>query len=248
MLDTAIRAATPEGIELEMRPAGPVPRALAWLVDLVWRLAVLFIAAMLLGYFGAMGMGVFLLLWFLLDWIVPACFEAWWEGTTPGKRALGLRVVAEDGAPIGWNAALARNLLRFADFLPLFYFAGVLTMVCNGRFQRLGDLVAGTLVVHVDTPLARRRIADAVPQPPRRALSAEEAQTLIDLAERSIELGTERTDELLALARPLLGAHEDQNGLRAIAHYLMGSSAGPSPARPPRLPPKPTSAQAHAAG
>ena len=240
MLDTTIRAATPEGIELEIRPAGPVPRALAWLVDLLWRIAVLFIVSLTLGYFGKLGTGVFLITWFTLDWIAPAWFEAYWDGATPGKKALGLRVIGEDGAPIGWNAALSRNLLRFADFLPLFYFGGLLAMVCNPRFQRLGDMVAGTLVVHVDPALSRRHIPDAIAQAPRRALSADEARTVVDLAERATELGAERTDELLVLAQPLLGGVENQASLRAIAHYLVGSeSTEPLPkasARPPSLP------------
>ncbi len=240
MLDTTIRAATPEGIELEIRPAGPVPRALAWLVDLLWRVAVLFIVSLTLGYFGKLGTGVLLLTWFTLDWIAPAWFEAYWDGATPGKKALGLRVIGEDGAPIGWNAALSRNLLRFADFLPLFYFGGLLAMVCNPRFQRLGDMVAGTLVVHVDPALSRRQIPETMAQPPRRALSADEARTVVDLAERATELGSERTDELLVLAQPLLGALESQSSLRGIAHYLVGSESAPTPpklsARPPTLP------------
>jgi uncharacterized RDD family membrane protein YckC len=230
MLDTTLRAETPEGVELDMRPAGPVPRALAWLIDLLWRVAALLVIGMTFGYFGAFGNGVFLLSWFVLEWLVPACFEAWWDGATPGKRAVGIRVIADSGAPVGWNAALSRNLLRFADFLPAFYFGGLLTMVCNPRFQRLGDLVAGTLVVHVDPAPAPRRIAPAAPRAPRRLLSPEEARTVIDLAERSTELGRERTEELLALAQPLLGSNEDEAGLRAIAHHLIGSpEAGRAP-------------------
>lgn len=229
MLDTTFRAATPEGIELEIRPAGPVPRALAWLVDLLWRAAVMFVLAMTLGYFGHFGTGIMLLVWFALEWLVPAWFEAYWDGATPGKRALGIRVIAENGAPIGWNAALSRNLLRFADFLPAMYFGGLLTMVCNARFQRLGDMVAGTLVIHVDPPLTRRSISEVPPQSPRRPLSPEDARTLIDLAERSTELGPERTEELLALAQPLLGGKLNPSGLAGIAHFLIGSPLIGSP-------------------
>ncbi len=227
MLDTTFRAATPEGVELEIRPAGPVPRALAWLVDLLWRIAALFLIGLTLGYFGEFGSGIFLLCWFALEWLVPALFEAYWDGATPGKRALGLRVIAENGAPVGWNAAFSRNLLRFADFLPLLYFAGLLTMVCNARFQRLGDLVAGTLVIHVDPPQSRRRLPPADAIAPRRALAPDDARTVIDLAERAVELGPARTEELLLLAEPLLGQRTDAAGLLGIAHHLTGSGNAP---------------------
>jgi len=229
MLDTTFRAATPEGIELEIRPAGPVPRALAWLVDLLWRAAVMLVLGMTLGYFGNFGTGIMLLAWFALEWLVPAWFEAYWDGATPGKRALGIRVIAESGAPIGWNAALSRNLLRFADFLPAMYFFGLLTMVCNGRFQRLGDLVAGTLVIHVDPPLMRRSMSEVPAQAPRRALSPEDARTVVDLAERASELGPERTEELLALAQPMLGGPVTGTSLAGIAHFLIGSPLIGSP-------------------
>jgi uncharacterized RDD family membrane protein YckC len=224
MLDTTFRAATPEGIELDIRPAGPVPRALAWLVDLLWRAAALMLIGLTLGYFGQFGTGLFLLAWFILEWLVPAWCEAYWDGATPGKKALGLRVISEDGAPVGWSAAFARNLLRFADFLPALYFGGLVTMLCNPRFQRLGDLVAGTLVVHVDPVATHRRLAAVAAQAPRRALSADEARVVIDLAERAAELGRERTAELLFLAQPMLGALETETSLPAIAHYLTGSA------------------------
>lgn len=223
MLDTTLRAATPEGVTLAIRPAGPVPRALAWLIDLLWRAAVLMILGIVLGYFGRLGVGVMLLAAFALEWLVPAWCEAFWDGATPGKKAMGLRVIGEDGAPIGWDAAFTRNLLRFADFLPLFYAGGLLAMLCNPRFQRLGDLAAGTLVVHDEPPPPRRRIADAAPLAPRRPLSASEARTVVDFAERAPELGAERSAELLALAEPLLGRQHDEAALRGIALYLTGA-------------------------
>ncbi|MFA5683067.1 MAG: RDD family protein [Lysobacteraceae bacterium] len=222
MLDTTFRAATPEGVELAIRPAGPTPRALAWLIDLLWRMGLLMVLMITLLYFGRAGVGVFLIAWFVLEWLVPACLEAWWDGATPGKRALGIRVIAEDGAPAGFAAALARNLLRFADFLPFGYVGGLLTMLCNPRFQRLGDLVAGTLVVHVDAPVSHRLVARREAQPPRRPLTAEEARSVVDLAERSRELGPQRTDELLALAAPMLGERADEVGLQRIAGHLLG--------------------------
>lgn len=225
MLDTTFRAATPEGIELDIRIAGPVPRALAWLIDLLWRAAVMLIVVMTMAYFGRMGTGVVLITAFVLEWIVPAWLEAKWEGATPGKRALGLRVISEEGAPVSFSQAMSRNLLRFVDFLPLFYFIGLTAMVCSRRFQRLGDMVAGTLVVHVES-LSSRGVRPAA-QPltaraPLRPLTPDEARWVIALAARSPELGPARTAELLAIAAPLLGPVADLDALKAIALHLTG--------------------------
>src|SRR5690349_14244300 len=119
MLDTTRRVATPEGIELTLHLAGPVARALAWSIDLLLRLAVLFVVVLVTSGLGRAGGGIVLLAAFFVEWLLPACFEAMWNGQTPGKRALGLRVLNDDGTPLRWPAALTRNLLRAADFLPL---------------------------------------------------------------------------------------------------------------------------------
>ena len=88
-----------------------------------------------------------------------ALFEAFWHGQTPGKHVMKLRVIKDSGRQITLFEALARNLLRFIDLLPNFYLAGVITMLCNRKNKRLGDLAAGTLVVH-ELP-ADDRAADA---------------------------------------------------------------------------------------
>jgi uncharacterized RDD family membrane protein YckC len=85
---------------------------------------------------------------FAIVWGYFALFEAYWHGQTPGKRAMKLRVIKDSGRQITLFEALARNLLRVVDYLPSLYLVGVITMLCNRRNQRLGDLVAGTLVVH----------------------------------------------------------------------------------------------------
>src|SRR5438093_12906452 len=100
MLDTTRRVATPEGIELTLHLAGPVPRAMAWALDLAIRAAVLFVIAMLALNLGRSGWGIVLLAAFFLEWLLPALFEAKWRGQTPGKRALGLMVLNDDGSPV----------------------------------------------------------------------------------------------------------------------------------------------------
>ena len=84
---------------------------------------------------------------FALFWGYYMVFEVTSNGQTLGKRALGLRVIKDGGYPIGFADSAIRNLVRVVDFLPFFYGAGLLTMLINGNWKRLGDLAAGTLVV-----------------------------------------------------------------------------------------------------
>lgn len=99
---------------------------------------------------------------FLLFWGYFALFEAFWRGQTPGKRVMKLRVIKDAGRQITLFESLARNLLRVADYLPSLYLAGVITMLCNKRNKRLGDLAAGTIVIHEradDQPLLYAGVA-----------------------------------------------------------------------------------------
>lgn len=223
MLDTEHRIATPEGIALGVHVAGPVPRALAWLIDFLWRFAVLAALAIALSMLGGFGIGLVLIAWFLLEWIVPAALEAEWGGATPGKKALGLVVVRDDGSPVGWGPALTRNLLRFADFLPFAYLGGLVATLLNRDFKRLGDLVAGTLVIYAAPAQASRHVPAATPRPPPRPLSPDEARVVLDFAERAPQLGAERAEELARLALPLIDPQQPAAPqLIAIASHLIG--------------------------
>jgi uncharacterized RDD family membrane protein YckC len=93
---------------------------------------------------------------FLLQWGYFTLFEAFWNGQTPGKRLLRLRVIQQSGRPIGLFESMGRNLIRIIDMLPGFYMVGAVCIFTTRRQQRLGDMVAGTLVVHsvpAETPL-----------------------------------------------------------------------------------------------
>ena len=219
MLDTTRRVATPEGIELTLRLAGPVPRALAWAIDLALRAAILFAVSMVAGALGKAGMGVILLTAFFVEWLLPAWFEALWNGQTPGKRAMGIAVLNDDGTPVRWPGALTRNLLRAVDFLPLFYGVGLTAMLANRDFKRLGDLAAGTVVVYIDNnkQSVERKIPEAAAVVPPVALDLDEQRALLDLAERSQSLTQERFEELAELPRPLVG---NLDGERAAARLL----------------------------
>ncbi len=224
MLDTARRVATPEGIELTLRLAGPVPRALAWAVDMSFRVVAILALALLLGPIGLFGTGVMFLSAFFLEWLFPAWCEVHWNGATPGKRVLGLMVLNDDGSPVRWSAALTRNLLRAVDFLPLLYGIGLVAMLVNRDFKRLGDLAAGTVVVYREGAFRAAQIPAALPLAPPAPLSLGEQRTLLDLAERAALLSPQRVEELADLARPLVGETRGDPAERVVrvANHLMG--------------------------
>jgi uncharacterized RDD family membrane protein YckC len=225
MLDTTRRVATPEGIELTLHLAGPVPRAMAWAIDLVIRIAILLAVMTGALQLGQAGWGVVLLAAFFLEWLLPAWFEAVWRGQTPGKRAMGLAVLNDDGTPVRWPGALTRNLLRAVDFLPFLYGIGLLAMLSNRDFKRLGDLAAATVVVYQAQTAVQGSIPQTVSVAPPVALNLEEQRAVLDLAERSATLTRERLEELAELPTPLIGAlHGERAAARLLgmANYLAG--------------------------
>jgi uncharacterized RDD family membrane protein YckC len=226
-LDTLRTITTPEGVELNLRLAGPMPRACAWAIDLALRAAILIALLIAVSALGELGMGIFLIAVFLLEWIFPAVCEIHFDGATPGKKALGLRVVNDDGTPVDTAAAVIRNLLRAVDFLPLMYGVGLASMLLNREFKRLGDLVAQTVVVYRDEARPAIAIPDAAPLAPAWPLSVEEARAILDYAERVPDLTTERADELALIGEPLVAgvaptAAGARDRLVGVANYLVG--------------------------
>ena len=225
MLDTTRRVATPEGIELTLHLAGPVPRAIAWAIDLAIRIAMVLAVATAALQFGEAGWGAVLLAAFFVEWLLPAWFEAAWRGQTPGKRAIGIAVLNDDGTPVRWPAALTRNLLRGVDFLPFLYGIGLLAMLANRDFKRLGDLAAGTVVVYQGDKGVQVHIPAATPVAPPIALNLEDQRAVLDLAERSTTLTRERLEELAELPTPLVGTLTGKRAaerLLGMANYLVG--------------------------
>ena len=226
MLDTTRKVATPEGIELTLRLAGPVPRAMAWAIDLAVRAAIVLAVMSVALQFGRAGWGVVLLTLFFVEWLLPAWLETAWRGQTPGKRAMRLAVLNDDGTPVRWPGALTRNLLRAVDFLPFFYGVGLVSMLLSRDFKRLGDLAAGTVVVYQPgKPEAQRNIPAAAPIAPPLALDLEEQRALLELAERSATLTQERVEELAELPVPLVGRLDGPRAaqrLIGMANYIAG--------------------------
>lgn len=149
--DTTWDVVTPENIRFHFRLAGPASRTFAFLLDSLLKAAVALIGWRLLSFWGAFGWGFYLVALFLVEWAYFILFEILWNGQSPGKRMLHLRVIGENGAPLTWQQSVLRNLLRPADQLPLLYAVGGIVMLFTKRFQRLGDLAAGTIVVVEDT-------------------------------------------------------------------------------------------------
>ncbi len=224
MLDTYREVVTPEGVALHLPAAGPVPRAVAWAIDLCVRMGVLMVAGTVLGLLGGMGAGANLIVLFAVYWVYPIVLEALWNGQTVGKKAMSLRVVAADGAPVGWLAAITRNLLRTVDMLPFGYAVGLVSCLADRHGRRLGDLVAGTLVVH------NERERDALPAPanavlaPPTGLRPAEQAAIVAFGERAPLLTPSRQAELADIVEPLTRARGQAGVLRlyGMANWLLG--------------------------
>jgi uncharacterized RDD family membrane protein YckC len=222
LLDTRYRVEIPGGINLEAQVVGPIPRSLAFAIDLAIRGIIVFVLSIAAIPFGAFGLGggFFLIFLFAIEWLYPVLFEVFWRGQTPGKKALGISVINDDLTPVTLGTSLVRNLLRSIDFLPLFYLAGLVTMLCNRRFQRLGDLAAGTLVISVRESSRPASQKDIVPLATSTALLRTEQTSIIDFLQRSSQLSEPRQKELASLLEGV--THEkNENGVEKL--HRMGA-------------------------
>jgi uncharacterized RDD family membrane protein YckC len=157
---------TPELVSIEMPIAGIGSRFIAILVDgLIWvagGIILVILAAIILpalhfagGVSDNWAVAIVLLIVFLVNWGYFSLFEAFNNGRTPGKQVAKIHVIHRSGRAISFIESLARNLMRYVDYLPGFYAVGIITIFLSRQSQRLGDMVAGTLVVRdreIDTP------------------------------------------------------------------------------------------------
>jgi uncharacterized RDD family membrane protein YckC len=149
---------TPEQTALDFAVAGIGSRFLAIAYDVV----IQFLVGLIVGILGSItlgvvfagapraGMWVFAILalfYFVLYFGYYAIFEIWWNGQTPGKRKVGIRVIKDDGRPLTPAESIGRNLMRIVDWLPFFYGVGIISAFLTKGNKRLGDLVVGSLVV-----------------------------------------------------------------------------------------------------
>jgi uncharacterized RDD family membrane protein YckC len=150
---------TPELVAIDMPVAGIGSRFVALLVDyLIWLIALILLVIVVsvvdpsLSHFSQLGekwaTAIVIFVLFLWFWGYFTLFEAFWSGRTPGKRLAKIRVIQRTGRGIGLFESMTRNFLRIVDQFPLIYAVGVVSIFLTRQHQRLGDLVAGTLVVH----------------------------------------------------------------------------------------------------
>src|SRR5688572_8548411 len=198
VLDTVVTAETPEGILLELRPAGLSARFFAFLIDALIRFGVTYslFFVVTLAQMGGLGFAILLIAMFLLEWFYPVVFELSRTGSTPGKRVYGLRVVMDNGLPVTPGASITRNLLRVADFLPAMFGFGIVSVLLRKDCKRLGDIAASTLVVHDVRAAPKIELQQVEPIAPVRPLSPEDQSAVIALAARAPTLTGERLDEL----------------------------------------------------
>jgi uncharacterized RDD family membrane protein YckC len=227
-VNDAQRFAASLDVEIDLPLAGGASRVLARLVDALLLLVgqVLIGALLALAAAGAVGaigtdavgwiVGGGLVLWFFLQWFLSAAFELWTRGQTPGKRLLGLRVVRDDGGTLTLAPALLRNLLRL-ETLPGGLMIDIVVMGLRTDGKRLGDLVAGTVVVEERKNSVTRTF------PP--VLDAGEVTLLETWFARVLELEPERREAVaekvaarIAAAHPgLLPEGEAMVALEALA-------------------------------
>jgi uncharacterized RDD family membrane protein YckC len=223
MAEETLIIETPEHVELHFALASLGNRFLACAADHLLQIIVVTIAWIVasnlstgirqLGARVATGIGegslwitaVTILLTFIIFFGYFVIFEALWSGQTPGKRWMKLRVIRDDGRPISFFASLTRNLLRLADIMPIpFYSLGIVSIVASERSRRIGDFVAGTVVVKertaeapsfdevftsdiIDT--AMRRVAEATDfRGDVRMISSEEIEVVETFLRRRYDL------------------------------------------------------------
>ncbi len=165
------RVEVPEHVEIGFTLAGFGSRFIAYLIDLsIMFIIVAFLFGAMLAIFillqqrmyeqfvenpspsmegalYALLISLFGLALFIVSWFYFLLFEMLWDGRSPGKRAVGIRVIRDEGSKISFTTSLLRNLMRVADWLPAFYLVGIVAMFVGRKWKRLGDIVAGTIVV-----------------------------------------------------------------------------------------------------
>lgn len=218
-IDTSAEVETPEHVRFHHHLAGPTRRALAYLIDLMIRFAFMLLLAFIAAIAGfaasaemrGVSGGLLAVVFFVVEWGYYVFWETVWSGRSPGKRALNLRVITDTGRPLHFLDSFLRNLLRAADLLPNAYALGLLVMGRDRRFRRLGDMVAGTMVVVEDRhyfgealrihPLPTQKELSSLPQ--RIPLSGEELDALELYLRRIPTLHPARAEELAEIVAPV---------------------------------------------
>ena len=228
-LDVAI----PERVSLALPVAGIGFRSIAYLVDalllfLFWVSAYFLFSLVLSDFVGAflglssVGKTLAIIGGFATQWLYWTLCEVIGRGQTPGKRLLSIRVVSDDGSPVGVLQSSVRNLCRIVDFLPFFYGAGLLAMLLSRENRRLGDLLAGTLLIREERirldKYARAPAEGTSTSIPAAAeqLSPADVELILTFLSRVQELTVESRDRLTAALVKRYGGFLSDHEYRAL--------------------------------
>jgi uncharacterized RDD family membrane protein YckC len=207
MSPLALDVATPERVRISLPVAGIGYRTLAYLIDAsalfgAWVVLYFTLTALqkdVLDSFQALSglaQTLTVLALFGAQWVYWTACEGLWGGQTLGKRAMRIRVVRQDGSPVGLYESAVRNLTRAVDFLPVLYGTGVLCMLFTEQHRRLGDLLAGTVLVREERiDLDKYARAGATPSP-ATALAAADVELILGYLERARTLAPEARQKL----------------------------------------------------
>lgn len=243
-IDTTTEIETPEHVRFRHRVAGPARRVLAYVLDALVRGTAVFVVVVVAavggllsgGELAAASQGLVLLMLFVVDWLYFVFFETVMSGRSPGKAALRLRVVTITGEPLRISDSMLRNLLRAADFLPTLYALGLVVMGRDPQFRRLGDMVAGTMVVVEEAHRVEGPVYIHPPPSPqelhwlpeRIPLDAEDLDAIELLLRRAATLSHARSMELAELVAPIYAArlgvrpHDPYRFLALLYHRARG--------------------------
>lgn len=246
---------TPEQIALELPLAGIGSRFLALTIDSLIQFGVVIVVTIVgavisagysefagaAGRFFSQTIGAIVLIVvpFCLYWGYFAAFEILWQGRTPGKRAAGIRVVHQTGRPLSAIESIGRNLMRAVDILPTAYGVGLICMMCNQQNRRVGDYVAGSIVVHdkaLDSlaPSWGSQSSSELLQPELRKLTPDELVLIETYLSRRYDLDaivrSATAQRIVAMITEKLGVakppeQRDDDFLEGIARQLRDGAA-----------------------
>ena len=221
---------TGEAVALDLRPAALPSRVVAALIDAAGQFLVLLVVGGIstqvsfdLSEAAGQALGIVVLVLVLI--VYPVTFETLLRGRTPGKAAMGLRVVRDDGGPIGFRQALVRGLAgAFLERPGITLFTlGVASSLLNEQGKRVGDLLAGTVVMRERVPVRGGAVAEMPPQLAGWAAGLE-LSGLTDGLALSVRQFVSRADQMTPTAREELGGRL----VRAVT-----DAVGPAPAGAP---------------
>jgi uncharacterized RDD family membrane protein YckC len=222
---------TGEAVALELRPAAVPSRILAGILDALAQLVLLFGVLALLGAVSgtvssAGQAALFIVLLVLVTIGYPVGFEALLRGRTPGKMALGLRVVRDDGGPIGFRQALVRGLAGAFIERPgiTFFSLGIVSIAVSSQSKRVGDFLAGTLVLQERVAVRGGQVAMMPPQLAGWAAGCDLSGVSDDLALS--------TRQFLARSADLTAAAREELGGRLLAAVAAAIAPPPPPGTP----------------